>query len=276
MSALLAALLASSALAASRPAVLSSATVSSPYDLAGATLPAAGYSAGMPFFPEVLEFEIKWGIFSVGTSDLRLERVLDFGGTPAFYLASQARSNGFCDRFYPVRDLNESWIRASDRASLGYSKKLREGSFFRDEWVLYDYPRKAFLSKRTDKDGSSAFSAGEIPGPVQDILSSIYYIRPSPLKVGDEVVLDVNTKSNWPLSIKVLKRATIEIPSGRYKCVVVEPFLRQEGLFVQKGKRLQVWLTDDARHMPVLMRVELLFGSVTAYLVKASPPYKAP
>jgi hypothetical protein len=123
-----------------------------------------------------------------------------------------------------------------------------------------------FVSKKTNKDGSVETSTGTIPSLVQDILSSLYYLRPMQLKVGDEITLDVNTKSNWPLIVKVLRESTVEVPAGRFKCIVVEPFLRKEGIFVQKGKRLEVWLSDDPRHIPVFMRVEVFFGHVSAYL----------
>lgn len=244
-------------------------TVESPYELVRGTLPVSPDYTKVPWFPESLEFEVKWGIFSVGRADMRVVEVVDFDGQPAYHAVSTARSNAFCDGFYPVRDLNESWIHVVDLRSLGYSKSLREGSFFRDEWVLYDYERRTFSSKRTDKDGASSRSEGPIPGEVQDILSSLYYIRARRLKVGDEVVLDVNTKSNWPLTVKVLKKETVEVPAGRFKTVVVEPFVREEGIFVQKGKSLKVWLTDDERHMPVFMRVEVFFGHVSAYLLGA-------
>lgn len=216
----------------------------------------------------MLEYQISWGFVSVGVADLKTSQVETFNGVPSVRIVSQATSNGFCDAFYKVRDLNESWIQASDFYSLGYSKHLEEGHFYRNEWVLYDYPRKAFLSKTTNKDGSFSYKQGTIPGPVQDILSSLYFIRTKPLHVGDEVVLDANTKDNWPLVIKVLSRTHVKVPAGKFDVVVVEPFVRQEGIFVQKGRHLQVWMTDDARHIPVQMSVEVLFGHVTAKLLR--------
>lgn len=242
--------------------------VSSPYDLIRGTLPASAEYSKVPWFPEVLEYEVKWGVFSMGFSNLKVERVVDFAGQPAYHVVSEARTNAFADRFYKVRDVNESWIRVKDLSSLGYSKQLREGDYYRDEWVLYDYDRKSFLSKRVNRGGDVHYSTGTIPGPVQDILSSLYFLRPRPLKVGDEIVLDVNTKQNWPLVVKVLRRSVVEVPAGRFRTVVVEPALRDEGIFVQKGKKLQVWLTDDERHIPVLMRVEIAVGHVSAYLLK--------
>jgi len=263
---LLAPLLAS-AQPVSPPLSISSAAVSSPYDLVRGTLPAPGLgNAALDWFPELLEYEVKWGVLSMGFANLGVKTVVDFNGQPAYHIVSQARSSPFADRFYKVRDVNESWVSVRDLHSLGYQKKLREGDFQRDEWVVYDYPRKSYLAKRVNKGGDVAYSSGTIPGQVADVLSSLYYLRPKPLKVGDEVTLDVNTRENWPLVVKVLQKTTIEVPAGRFRCVVVEPFVRQEGIFIHKGRSLKVWMTDDERHMPVMLQVEIVFGSVSAYL----------
>ena len=68
--------------------------------------------------------------------------------------------------------------------------------------------------------------------------------------------------------VRVLRRETVKTRAGAFPCVVVEPALRDEGIFIQKGRKLQIWLTDDARKVPVLMRVEVFFGHVTASLAK--------
>jgi hypothetical protein len=165
-----------------------------------------------------------------------------------------------------VRDLNESWVDAMTLSSLGYSKKLREGKFFRDEWVAYDSPNRRFSSRTVNRDSTFSVTSGTIPAAVQDILSSLYYVRSQPLEPGSSVVLDVNTKENWPLVVRVVRRETVRTPAGTFKTVLVEPGIREEGIFIQKGKNLQIWLTDDARRVPVLMKVEVFFGHVTARL----------
>jgi hypothetical protein len=43
--------------------------------------------------------------------------------------------------------------------------------------------------------------------------------------------------------------------------------MREPGLFKHKGK-LQVWMTDDEYHMPVLMKSKIPVGSVNAVLVE--------
>ncbi|MBI5244823.1 MAG: DUF3108 domain-containing protein [Elusimicrobia bacterium] len=255
-------------IASTAPSPFTGPVFPSPYELVRgpAALPPA--APKVPWYPESLEFEIKWGIISAGWSNLKVQEVVDFAGQSAYHLVSEAQSNKFCDTFYKVRDINESWIHTGNLNSLGYSKKLREGSFFRDEWVTFDYSKSIFTSHKIDRDGTVTPSSGPIPGSVQDMLSSIYFLRPRELKVGDEVILDVNTKSNWPLVVKVIRKENVRVPAGKFSTVLVEPAVRKEGIFIQKGRKLEVWLSDDERHIPVLMRVDVFFGHVSAYLKK--------
>ena len=88
------------------------------------------------------------------------------------------------------------------------------------------------------------------------------------LTPGTEIILDVNTRQNWPLIVKVIRKEKVKTPAGRFDAFLVEPSLRQEGLFIQKGNRLQVWLSDDPKRVPVLMKVDVFFGSITARLAK--------
>lgn len=238
----------------------------SPSQLMGREVPYDPSYKKLPVFPEKITLQVSWGMLDVGEATLAVSRLVMFNGRPAYHLVSEARSNSFCDTFYRVRDLNESWLDARTLTSLGYSKKLREGGFFRDEWVLYDRDAGTFVARRVDKNGNFAVRTGTIPAQVQDILSSIYYVRSQDLAGRSEVIVDVNTPDNWPLSVKVKERETVKTHLGRFKSVLVEPEMRREGLFVQKGKRLRLWLSDDAQKRPLLMKVEVFFGHVTASL----------
>ena len=238
----------------------------SPSQLMGAEVPFSPGFMRLPVFPEKLTLSVSWGLLSVGEATMSVNRIVMFNGRPAYHLVTEASSNAFCDTFYAVRDLNESWLDARTLTSLGYSKKLREGTFIRDEWVLYDRDAGTFVDRRTNKDGSFSVRTGTIPAQVQDILSSVYFVRAHDLPDGGEAVVDVNTPDNWPLVVKVTKRETVKGPKGRAPAVLVEPAMRREGLFIQKGKRLRLWLSDDAERRPLMMKVEIFFGNVTATL----------
>lgn len=238
----------------------------SPSQLMGREVPYDPSFMKLPVFPEKITLQVSWGMLDVGEATLQVSRIVMFNGRPAYHLVSEARSNSFCDTFYRVRDLNESWLDARTLTSLGYSKKLREGGFFRDEWVLYDRDANTFVARRVDKKGDFAVRTGTIPARVQDILSAIYYVRAQDLEGRSEVIVDVNTPDNWPLSVKIKQRETVKTHRGRLRAVMVEPEMRREGLFVQKGKRLRLWLSNDAQKRPLLMKVEVFFGHITASL----------
>ena len=241
-------------------------SIVSPSQLVGPEVPYSPEYKKLPAFPEKLTFSVGWGVLSVGEATLKVEKLVMFNGRPAYHLVSEARSNAFCDSFHPVRDLNEAWLDAKTLTSLGYSKKLREGGFFRDEWVLFDRDAGTFVMRRVHKDGHFDLRVGTIPANVQDVLSTTYYTRTQQLAAGGAVIVDVNTPDNWPLAIKVGERSTVKVPAGKYPAILLEPEMRREGLFIQKGKRLRLWLSDDDRKAPVLMKVEVFFGHVTASL----------
>jgi hypothetical protein len=267
MKALLAVLALACAVSA-RAVDLSDETTADPHLLVGSTIAYSSSFHRLTAFPEHLTYDVGWGLVGVGQATLEAVQIVDFDGTPAYKIESRAVSNGFCDKFYMVRDLNESWIDANTLTSLGYSKKLREGHFVRDEWVTFDNKSKTFLARWVGKDNNYSVKRGTIPASVQDILSSMYYVRAQKLEPGTDVILDVNTKQNWPLVVRVVKREKLKVPAGTFNTILVEPGIRHEGIFIQKGKKLQIWLTDDDKKTPVQMQVEVFFGHISAKLVK--------
>jgi hypothetical protein len=65
--------------------------------------------------------------------------------------------------------------------------------------------------------------------------------------------------------VKVHGRERVKTEAGEFDCLVVEPILRGPGIFTQKG-RITVWLTDDARRMPVQIRSKLKTGTLVGRL----------
>ncbi len=218
---------------------------------------------------ETLEYNIYWGAIYVGKSFIRIEKAVDISSRPAWHIVSEARSGSFLANFYKVDDRNESWIDASDLHSYGYYKKISEGNYFFNEWVVFDAPAgKYYGSKMNGKRQVSSFE-GQLEKPVNDVLSAMYRLRAMTIEPGTQVELDVNTKRNWRLTIKAEKREKISTDYGKRNCLRLEPKLGDEGLFVAKaGKRMLVWITDDSLKLPMILKAEIFIGSVTAKLTK--------
>lgn len=221
------------------------------------------------WYREHLEYEIYWGLVNVGSAYLRIDGIVTIDGRQAYHIVSGARSSAFIRNFYTVSDVNESWMDLLDLYSFGYYKDIHEGNFFANEWVVFDNKNGTFRGKKTTRAKTIAPVEGTLDGPVSDVLSSLYLVRTMELKPGTPLEFTVNTKKNWRMNVKVRRREKVSVPYGRFQCVVVEPQLGDDGLFVaKKGKKMLVWLTDDALRLPLILKAEIFIGSVTAKLVK--------
>lgn len=238
------------------------------------TAPAAALPAGSRaanWLGERMKFDLTWSFITVGRAEIWTEDVVAIDGEPCCHIVSTAKSAAVIDAFFKVRDKNQTWITAAGLHSKGYAKIIREGNYFWDEWVLFDYAKKTFAGIQKTNGDVLENIAGSIPGPVQDIFSALYFVRTQPLEPGKQFSIDVNSSKNWPLYVTVYpRRETVKVGAGKFDCFVVEPTLRDKGLFVQKGKSLKVWMTADSRHIPVKMEAEVFIGHVSAELEEYS------
>jgi Protein of unknown function (DUF3108) len=225
--------------------------------------------ANQIFYKERLEYKISWGIMKVGKSFIEIDKAVLIDGNTAYHMISRARSAGIAKTFYRVRDVNESWPDVNFNRSYGYLKKLQEGKYFYNEWLVFDYKNMTFYGEKLNKKNIIKKIGDKLQKDVHDVLSSLYYFRTMKLEPGKDLLVNMNTKRDWQLTLRVLKRKKIKTPFGKRKCILVEPGVGNEGIFVpKKGKSMYVWLTDDEERIPVMLIAEIFIGSIKAKLVK--------
>ncbi len=219
---------------------------------------------------ESILYVIKYGIVPSGFATLEIPNEEMVGDRKAFHIVSRAKTNKGTDVFFKVRDVNESWMDVESLCSLRFYQHLREGLHERLTRTEYDHPNGKFIFWKRRK-GKETTNEGGMPPYVQDVLSSLYYIRTQELEVGKDYALDANSSGKtWPLKVHVEKIQTIKVPAGRFECYKVEPILAGDGIFQQKGK-LEVWLTRDERKIPVLLRSRVMVGAFDAEMQAYRP-----
>ncbi len=232
-----------------------------------AALWAAAPAAACPDAPallggERLAFDISWLDIPAGRATLAIEERVEVGGRLAVRIVSTAESNKFVDVFYKVRDRAESIFDCKGRYSHHFLLRSREGKRRRERDYAFDLARQEV---RLEQPGAEV-RRFPLVGPVQDPLSILYAARTQPLEVGRPVFLSAFEGSRrWDLEVHVLRRERVTVPAGSFDTIVVKPLLKFEGVFQQKGD-VVVWLTDDARRMPVRMESQVKIGSVAAEL----------
>lgn len=228
------------------------------------TVPNTAFHREEDFF-----YLVRWGLITGGYSTLSVRGIDVVGSRPAYHLVSDAHSSGLVDTFYKVHDRNDVWLDLESLTTVRYEKHVREGHYRIEETVTLDQIRHRFHihSYRIDKDRYED-KDGDLPPSVLDVLGSLYYVRTLPMVLGESYSMDVfSGEKVWPLLVSVKKREHVKVPAGKFDCFRVEPLLREAGIFVSKGKKLEVWLTADERRMPVQMRSEIFIGHVSAELV---------
>lgn len=225
-------------------------------------VPAAEVDSLLPTFVpfgtgEKLTYSVQYGIVNAGEATLEIRNISIVDSIACYNIVSIARSNDVFSVFFKVRDRFVSLMDTTDLVSVRYEKNIREGKFKRQESVRFDQKRHRAIYK--DKEVV-------IAPRTQDVLTSMYYIRTLPLKVGQSIALANHTDGkNYPLLIRVLRKERITVEAGTFDCLVVEPFLRGPAIFNQKG-RLTVWVTDDKYKIPVLMKSKVIIGAISAVL----------
>ena len=229
-------------------------------------------SAALPQAEE-LDFVLRWGVVTAGRATLTVKGIETLGQRKAYHVSSFARSTGLVDTFYTVQDHSDSWLDTQSLTTLRYEKYVREGGYRIQENSDFDQPCRRFIqnSYRFDKQRSET-RQGRLPPFAMDVFGSLYYLRTVPLELGQTYTFDVLSGDKlWPMVVQVKKRETVKVAAGKFDCWLLEPHLRAPGIFVAKGKKVEVWLTADERRMPVRMRSEVAIGHVAAELTN----YKA-
>ena len=213
---------------------------------------------------ESLKFSVRYGIISAGDAYLEVPEVRNYQGRPVFTLLARAESNKFFSAFYKVRNRIESFWDTTGHYSRRFYESRHEGGYSEQNEIKFDYDRGEAIYTR---DGQAV----AIPSNCQDALSSFYFTRTQALPLGGSVIFDYHASHrSQPIEVRVLGRQKVETPAGTFDCVVIEPVLGAAGIFKNQG-RLVIWLTDDDRRMPVMMKSKVTIGSISVVLTEVHP-----
>ena len=214
---------------------------------------------------EKLTYEISWSkIVKAGIAVMEVREATTGENRPAYEFVSSTHSTGLVDKFYPVRDTVKSIVDSEEFGSLSFSLRSNRGKRTRERDMQAD-PAKGTV--RVTVNGESRVYP--VPERVQDALSSLYYLRTrGDLVVGRQIVVDVHDSGKtWAVEIQTLGRERISTPAGDFDTIKIVTHPRYEGVFMHKGE-IMIWLTDDARRVPVLMKSTISIGSIVATLTE--------
>lgn len=225
-----------------------------------ATLPGPGTPAPVPFgVGERFQYSAKLGILTLGSASIQVMGIDTVRGQPAWYFRFTLEGGNFVFR---INSSLESWTSIRDFHSLRFRQDSKENSreYLRDYEIFADsgYYRQRLATATTPTTLE----------PLDDA-SILYFVRTAPLEVGKTYRLERHFKPEInPIVITVLKRERIDLPEGSpTDCLVLNPVVGTNGLFGNRTEA-RLWITDDARRIPVQIKTRQPYGPITLRLEK--------
>ncbi|NQD69715.1 DUF3108 domain-containing protein [Sphingobacterium shayense] len=233
----------------------------------------AGIAQTLPYLPnptykegEKLTYKLRYGVISAATGTLKVEKSkLRFSNPNAFHLSAFGETSGAFSVFYTVKNQYDSYIDGKTFLPYLYTEDIHEGSYTRKEYATFDHRNKKVSGKKgTFKSPNSQFF---------DLLSAYYFSRNldlSSLDKGDKFKLTYFLNDEVAqLGVEYVGVEKIKTSLGTLECIKLSPEISPGRIF-KKDSRLYLWVTNDGNRIPVKAQVEILIGSVTMELVKAS------
>jgi len=218
---------------------------------------------------EILTYDVSWSdIVTAGIAVMEIKEGTLPDGKQVLRFIVTTHSKGLVDKFYRVNDRLESVFDPGIMQSLKLSLNASHGKKKRRRELVFDHTNNTVISTLNDDPPETLV----IPDQVQDALSSLYYLRTrSDLIVGTTITIPVHDSGkNWSVEVQILGREKVTTPAGEFATIKVRTFPKYEGVFMNKGE-IFVWLTEDRRRIPVLMKSTISIGSLVSTLTKREP-----
>jgi hypothetical protein len=219
------------------------------------TIPQQAFTVG-----ERLVFDVGYSFITAGEAVMSVSSIDTMVGRPVYRIVFTVNSTPTFSFFFKVEDEYESDVDVEGLFPWQYRQKIHEGKYRRDFEAQFDQIRHVARAEGKEYP---------IPPYVHDILSAFYYVRTLEFKgmrIGQKTYLQNFYKdSTYLLAVKFLGYQRIEVGAGTFDCVLVEPLIREGGLFRSEG-RVIIWLSNDERKIPVKVSTQVIIGSIDAEL----------
>lgn len=230
----------------------------------------AGYDSATPrsisSYPfavgETFQYTAKLGLISLGSASMEVAGLDTIRGEETFHFRFHLEGGTF---FFKLNDVLQSWTTTSDLTSLRFHQDFDEDGKIRKAFyeIFPDSGVYHFVQKDQRKETTSQ--------PLDDA-AFFYFVRTTPLEVGKTYTYNRYFKPEAnPVTIRVLKREDCDLPDSKVTCLVLAPVVNSDGMFSRRSDA-RLWLTDDARRIPVQIKSKFPWGAVTLKLKSMTLP----
>ena len=217
---------------------------------------------------ETLTYEGKVSKIIQGIAVADLTFTVDRAADADYLIKAEARSKGSLLKLFRFSFLQKLETTIDDDA-FRVTRTVKhdvQKDRVRDSEALFNYGDKRVTYTEVDpKDPMRPPRkiASEIEGTTHDLVSGVYTLRMLPLAVGKTFHLKISDSGLvYDVPVKVTAREMQKTEIGRVMCFRVEPQVFGPGRLIENEGTMIIWITDDARRLPVRSRVDASVGKI--------------
>src|SRR5688572_852662 len=234
--------------------------------------PSAQGDLPVPFkVGETLVYDVSWTTFlSAGTATMSvIERRPGAAGRNAYYLVAEGKPSAMLGKLYSLYYKAESMLDtrtllpslATIYSDEGGRKRYKTTTFKGNGSVQYEV-----------KTSTTATSTITAPRAAQDPLGAIYILRSLPLKAGMTASIPipiVDSGKAYTMRVRVGGIESVRSGLGTLQALKLSMTIT-DAAGKAEGSGFSLWLSDDARKLPLKISAGLAVGSVHLTLAKVT------
>ena len=215
---------------------------------------------------ESFTYGVEWRLIRAGLTKISLTPL-----TGGWQGDVHIESAGLVSKLYKVQDDYAATIDDQLCARSTFMKAI-EGKRERETKVTFDrvHSKATYLERDLLKNNTVLAKEIDTPSCVAEWVSGLYKLRAMKLEPGQTSTIPMSDgKRVAQVKVEAQEREEVTTPLGKYKTIRYEVYIF-DGALIPRKARAFIWLTDDARKLPVQIRVRMQFliGTINLLLEK--------
>lgn len=223
---------------------------------------------------EAFAFKVSWAVLP-GAGEIKISAASDTSGaTPRLRVMTVTQTRGFARMLLPFDARAESLFDLPTGRLLALTESNTQRGKKSEHAVTFDYATAQALYS---VPGSSE-PPRVLPMPAgepMDLITSLVQTRSWNLKPGEKRdALVLFDDDFYELTIHASRYEDVRTSLGTFKTLMLEPRMDKtapKGMF-KRGTTARVWISQDARRLPVKFEVEFKLGTGVATLTRHDAP----
>lgn len=208
---------------------------------------------------EKLTYDVSWSSYvTAGSATLTIVEKKPSYDSVAYYIVAEGQPGTLLSKLYDLYYKADTLLDAYSLLPQRASTFSKEGRRQRMKTTMFDH--RTNIANYEVKTRTVVTRDLKVPAYSQDPLGAVYVLRALALKAGDRFSVPIcDGGQTYKVDIVVGAPEPVKTGIGEVRSWKITPALPKEQ--AATARRLTLWLSDDARRLPVKMQAQLAVGT---------------